>query len=296
MRSRWLLNFTLLLGVGLLAGLLLYERPPAPVTRVSNLEPSAFSQVRFQPYQEEAFTLERDPNGWRLTAPLNLAANSVRVESLLAVASAQSLDGFRAAGNDLEQFGLLPPRARLELGREVFEFGDTDPLDGRRYVLHAGQVHLVTDAFFQHLGASAASYVHPAPLGPGAEPTRIVLPTTRVFLRDGSWQSVGTADEDGHPDHPEPSLADHSPDQLGELAARWSAAQAVSVETLRPELPWQSKVQVAIRNHPEPLDFLVLTREYDLLLGRLDTGVQYRLVRSTGDRLLSVPPAPPGSE
>ena len=105
---------------------------------------------------------------------------------------------------------------------------------------------------------------------------------------------MGTADEDGRPDNLD--HLDHSPDQLGELAARWAAAQAVSVETLRPELPWAKQVQVAIRNHPEPLDFLVLTREYDLLLGRLDAGVQYRLVRSTGDRLLSVPPAPPGSE
>ena len=282
MRTRWFVNLGLLAAIGVLCILVLYDEPERERLRVSDIEPSSVLRVRFQPSRAPALELRRHRDGWQLVAPLELPANAIRVESLLAVAAAESLDGFRAAGNDLEQFGLSPPRARLELGSAVFEFGDTDPLDGRRYVFHDGQVHLVVDTFFQHLGASAASYVHPAPLGPGAEPVSIALATQRLYLKDGTWAL-------------EPASSEHGPDQLGELAARWQAAQAVSVEPLLRELPWQTQVQVVIRGRAEPIDFLVLAREHDVVLGRLDAGVQYRLVRSSGERLLALPPAPAGS-
>jgi len=141
MRRRNLLNLTLLGLVGALVGLVILRpghEAAQPSPRLSEIDPRTITRVRLQPVTGAAIVLHRTEQRWNIVEPLRIAANPVRIRAMLALLGAPSLGGFRAAGNDLAQYGLDPPRARLRVNEQIFEFGGVDPLDGRRYVLHAG--------------------------------------------------------------------------------------------------------------------------------------------------------------
>ena len=275
MRARWLINLTLLVVVATLIALVMRKPAEEGGQRVSALDPARVGRAHFKPAGREGFELYLEGGRWQVGTPLNLPANELRIRALLQVLSARSHAGFRAAGNDLSRFGLSPPRARLDVDGQIIDFGDTEPLDGRRYVLHDGQVHLVTDAFFQHLDAEAATFVHPAPLGPEATPVELELPSLRIRLNRSGWAA-------------EPPAADPAAVRLDELATAWREAHALRVRGWRADLAWGPTIQVRLEGRASPLQFRVARTEFELILGRPDAGIQYHLPRAAGERLLRV--------
>jgi hypothetical protein len=276
-RARLWLNLALLILVAVLGGLAwLGSRPPA-VERVSDLDPARVRHLRYEPSGEAAFEARLGPTGWHIAPPLDLPADPARVASLVSLARAESLAGFRAAGNALERYGLEPPRARLVLDDRVFGLGDVDPIDGRRYLLHAGAVHLVDDVWFRHLGAGAERFVHPALLGPGAaSPVAMEFPGVAFELQAGRWRI-------------EPADAADS-DRATTLARGWQEAQAHSVTAYQAGLDWSHEIRIRTRSEAEPLRFQVARTPYELILGLGARGVQYHLPPRLAPALMPASP------
>lgn len=219
--------------------------------------------------------VHRTADGWQMAKPYELPADGLRMRALLALARAQSLARFPAADSPLSRYGLDPPRARIILGERVFDWGDTEPLDGRRYVLHGENVHLVADSFFPHLNADAASYLHPGPMGPDAELVEIYLSGTRLRLEDGRWRR-------------EPPDAGLSADRINALADDWATVRARSVSRFDPSLSWTQSVEARRADESGPRRFRVAWTDYEVVLGRPDAGIQYHVMRKAGERLLAL--------
>jgi hypothetical protein len=61
-----------------------------------------------------------------------------------------------AAPTELARYGLSPPTAVLhidgpEISPTALAFGDRDPGQNQRYVLHAGEIRLIDEVFFSLL-------------------------------------------------------------------------------------------------------------------------------------------------
>jgi len=271
----------LVAGLAALAWWLEGRGPAAPERRLSTIVPRAVKVIELRSRALGEVLLERTDRGWRMRRPYPLAASGERVERLLALLNAPSLGGFRAAGNDLAEYGLDPPRATLRVDGERFELGATEPLDGRRYVLHDGEVHLTADVWVRYLELPAAALVDPAPLGPAARVRALALPGLRLREGPSGWRA-------------EPAGRLASADRAVALVAAWEHAQAFAVRPLDPALEWHEEVAVEVAGEPRPLRFRVARGERELILARPDLGLQYHLTRDEGERLLGPGAAAPG--
>ena len=165
---------------------------------------------------------------------MELPADDFRVQALLGVLRAQSHSSFRAVDDDLSRFGLAPPLVRLDVDGSAISVGATEPLEGRRYVLYEGEVHLVTDAHYHHLSARAENFVHPTPLGPGADPTELRLDGRTMRRVDGRWRL--TPEDEGF-----------GADARNALAAEWAGSRAMRARPYDPRAAWAYQVQVRAR-------------------------------------------------
>jgi hypothetical protein len=159
MRARWTLNLLLLLLVALLSTLaqrdLERERRAAILTE---LDPTAIAEIVMERPGTPDVRLLREGGDWRMESPYRVPAEGGRIAQLVGIAATPVYRSLPQTGA-AEGLGLTPARARLSLDGLVLRFGDTDPIDKRRYVAVGGQVHLIDDGFWHHLSAPAEAYV-----------------------------------------------------------------------------------------------------------------------------------------
>jgi hypothetical protein len=277
--QRSLINIVL---VAVVAGLAVFIAvAPEQEVRVdleplSNENPRAVSRVRLSSGTGENIELRRAEGIWHLVDPIRIAANDLRVNALIGVLGAPVHARIDASAEDLARFGLASPLGRILLDDVEILFGDTEPIHGRRYLLHDGRVALVDDAYFSHLSSSAANYASPALLGRDPSPRDIVLPGLRLYRDGDDWRLAA-------PD------AGASADTVVQLVDAWRHAQATAVRPYEPSLDWNDEVLVELADGSLKFD-LARTR-YEVILGRPELGIQYHLTKSTGERLLT--PSPP---
>lgn len=156
---------------------------------------------------------KRDGKAWFMEAPLRVPANPRRMADLLAVPAlpiAATLDPGRESWPAL---GLSPPLATLQLDDAVIEFGGTEALNGRRYVMQGNRVHLVTERVFGQLLQGPDFFIDPHLLRTGIRPVRIATPHRAIEFESGNWRTVSG---------PATPAAAH-------MAAAWETAEANSV-------------------------------------------------------------------
>ena len=151
-RDRFLLNLILVCTIIALATTA-YWRPRqqafVDVPRISSLQAEDIQTIDLHRRGQRPMTFRRGDDGWRLTAPSEGIANQNKVSALLDILDSRSTATL--ASVELERFGLNEPRATLRFDKELWSFGASHPLDGRRYVLHEGTIHLIDNRFFHHL-------------------------------------------------------------------------------------------------------------------------------------------------
>jgi hypothetical protein len=320
MGSRTWLNLGLLILAGALAIVAVYlpgVKKTAPLPALTSLTPAAITSIRIERDAQPAIALKKEASGdvqgstnvgrsqlpasrdtgtslygasgrmpgatWRLTEPLQLPANTVVVESLLGLTQAASHAQWVAASLDLEKFKLKSPRIRVRLNDVELGFGDTEPLEGRRYVLAGNTVHLITDGYYPKLIAPPASFVSLALL-PGPEPLKeIELPGLTLRHDAQGWSA-----QPGAP-----------PDAVNTLAQEWTAAQALQVRLYTAPASRIKPVEtVTLRQEgtQPPLRFIIVSRAPELILARPELGVQYHLPQDAAQRLLMLPAAGPADK
>lgn len=276
MGTRAVLNLVLAAIVIALAWLTLTsEEEPhtGPGNPVTTLSPGDIGSIVIEADGRPAVSLTRAGEGWRITRPYQAPADPFRVTALLGLATATSDKGFRAAGNDLSQFGLEPPKARVRFGDHVLRLGITDPVENLRYVMSDDQVHLVQDHWFSQVFGEAAAWLDPRPLAGAGDLLAITLPDTRWQRTAEGWRAT-------------PAEPGSNPDAGRRLAEAWQQARALSVRALDPTAPWSQTVSITVSESRPPLVFDIAIIEDAMLLANADLKVQYRFLPRQGDALL----------
>jgi len=155
-----------------------------------------------------------------------------------------------------------------------FRVGDTEPLNGWRYVQYGADVQLITDAYSHHLLATAPAFVDPAPIGADVRPVGFSLPGIRLRLEQGRWRV-------------DPPAASFSADAGERLANAWTSARAASVKSFNSKLDWDQTILVKLDGENEPLRFRVARLEYEWVIGRPEWKVQYHFPKQAGLKLLA---------
>jgi len=260
MRARWLLNLLLLLVVAGLAALA-YFRPgleePLPPPTLSSALPEQAQRVQIERSGRETISMVREAgsDGWQITAPINLAANSFRIEPLLQVRRMVSRSSFSVVDDALDQYGLLSPQVWLSIDDERYAFGGVEPLNGYRYVMIDRTVHLLSDRTLNYLLMSPYDFV-----------ALELLPAQGELL---------TIRFDNRVINDELALA-----AWGEAHARRVSRYAESESEVE-SLSW-------ILADGATLQLDILMREPEFVLGVRERGVRYHFTEEEGEYLLAM--------
>jgi hypothetical protein len=138
-----------------LLGLLAWLSQPSPPPPLTQLDPLQITRIGISDLQGREISLLRQGERWTSN---NRAADPSRIGQLLKICLTPSLQRF-AAPDDLAPYGLAPAPIVLTLDDSTLSFGNTDPVNGWRYVHHQGEVHLIADGFYHHLVAPAEAWL-----------------------------------------------------------------------------------------------------------------------------------------
>ncbi|HEY5701047.1 MAG TPA: DUF4340 domain-containing protein, partial [Gammaproteobacteria bacterium] len=268
-------NAVLLLFAGGLIAFIWFgpaSTPPAKAPKLSQIDTHSVTRVRIERPGRPPIALRRSGVRWRMEAPFRRPADAIRVTALLGLASSRVHEAFRALGNDLAAFGLEPPVARVAFDDHEFLFGETETLNGWRYILYGPDVHLITDAYFHHILATPSAFVDPAPLADITGPISVAVdPSGRGMVASSA-----------------PSSMTQAADAARDLADAWIAAKASAVRNLDSTLDWREGVAVALKGTQSPIRFSVARNEREVMFARREWNLQYHFPRAKGLRMLGI--------
>ncbi len=286
MQSRKFLNVLLLVMVVILlwattqAPLDKNPNPESPVFNDTSLKMSDINHIRVQHPKRETLSLRYYQQQWRLELPRDLPADLSRIQRLLKIINVTSSSGFRAAGNDLSQYGLNPAKATLSLNDQQLDVGNREPLSGKRYVRLRDQVHLIDDQWSGLLFAGIYEYVSPRLLPDGSKPIMLQLPQVRWDYysepEPGDWKRQSKL----------PDIDDSNETNGATLAMNWSQAKALLVQSFKSTLPWQGDIRIAIQGGSQELIFQFAKTNSGVYVGRQELGLQYLISKADATNLL----------
>lgn len=286
MSSRTLLNLALgVIALGL--GALIWLRPglerdtgPRPLTE---LDPQAVTAIALERRDAEPLTFRRDDGHWVTGDTPTIPADDFQVHTMLALLEANVVRSYPADALDLAGLGLDPPQAGVRFDTTQIEVGNTEAIEGLRYVRRDATVSLVEDRYPHLLNAGLANFVSRRLLPRDAPIAALALPgLTLVRTDDVHWQL-------------DPPRPDASADAIDRLVQNWQRTSALYVRRIDPG-DHPDTIRVTLQDDAEPLVFHIVEREPDLVLARPDWGVQYHLAGDVGAALLALPEPMPETE
>ena len=273
MRSRLLINLLLFFCVVTLAFFLFTtdgKPPPIPDTLLTDISPDSISTIRIERTGEVAIIFTKHDGEWQMSAPYQVRANQVRIDSMLGLLTTRSFARLDASAADLEPFGLEPPRLALWLDDHVFLFGNTENLDKRRYVRSGDTIQLVNDRLYPQLAAAATFFISPRLLPDNCRVESLQFPAHTIRKKDGNW-IMEPAQETG------PGFADS-------LIHAWQEASAITISPWA-QGPGEGEIRIRLDDGAEQM-FRIMSPLPKLVLARTDLGIQYHLDLETATRLL----------
>lgn len=286
MRS-WLALAGLGVAVAGLGAWVYFKPTPVEVSThaLSTLKPPEVTHLRVeridagQPDVVTTIALEREPAGWRITAPFAARADAGQIERLLAILEARSVA--RYPTTELARYGLARPHGRLTANDQVFAYGAMNAMTREQYVLAGAAVHAVPIARASALPRDAEALLARTLFAPGDSPVRFELPQFVMALEDGTWKLT-------------PAATETSADERIAWVDGWRNASAIRAR--RHEggaVP--ARISVTLKDG-RVLALGLLQREPELALLRADEGIQYYFVAEIAKRLLLPPGGTPKPE
>ncbi len=275
MKSRLLLNLALAALVVMLALLVWLKPKPMAQTefKLSTLASASISRIVIEKPGQPAIVLQKNPAGWRLSAPFQARAEGRTVGRLLETLAATSLQRFPAT--DLGRFQLDQPLLRLTLNDQEFSFGTQNTLTGEVYIATRGSVYLVAPSYLANALKMPADFAAQAFLAEDEKPVGFEFANLKLSRNsDGKW-SVS------------PARPDWSQDDINRWVDEWRNASSLVTQPYDGTPPQESFTLRLANGKLIPCK--ILRREPELVILREDEKLQYHFPAEIGKRLLFGP-------
>lgn len=218
MRRRLLINLVVVLIAAALAAVawldVLRDGDPS---RLTTLDADAVEVIRLQRQDRDDVRMERRPQGWRLTDPVEARASDFHVRQVLALAELRSEARYTTREVDPDEVGLTPPRAHIALNGTGIRLGAQDPVDDLRYAMVGERIHLVRDRVMPLVRGPWWNFLDRHVLGDGRAPAALVTDALELRREDAEWRVV---------------RGDLDPAEAEALMAAWQDLEALVVRPL----------------------------------------------------------------
>lgn len=270
MRSRLLINLLLLLlAIGLGTFLFVDEIDQNGTYKLSNLATDSITRISIHHREREAI-LELQDQQWRMTKPVDIAANQFRIKTLLNLLGTSSHAQYKTDGLDLEKYGLDQTDTYVSFNDFKVVFGMVNPFNQLRYVMAGNELHLIDDHYYPLLSSQIGTLIARELLPADANISQLILPElTLSRTATGLWQSS----------------IDLPSDAIVEAIYQWTHKQAFAVHDYvqRESL---GEIQVYLENVAAPILFSITDVEPWLIIARPELNIEYHFNLEDYDALL----------
>ncbi len=279
MSPRNILNLSLFAVVIVLALIAIYEpgKQDSKPQQLSSQDPKTIHRIRVERAGQQPMVFEKQGQDWHMQAPYPLLANQLKLDGLTRLLNQESYAQYVLQELDPKHYGLDKPKASITYNtNKPFHFGNTEPINNRRYVSHDDTLYVISDNFYYQLMSPVTSYIDHALL-PKQTIHKLALPNFTLEKKtEGNWQI-------------KPTQSDFSTERANELIENWTLSHAIRIEGYEPQanLP---QVNVYFEAKEAPLTFDVLKQENDFYLARPDLKLKYQFAADKAKQLLRLPP------
>ena len=193
MQSRALLNIALFLLVVLLA-VYMYDtdqqqQASSKSEQLTQLPSDAVKQISIR-HNQRHIELSREDGKWRMLQPINVAADSFRIDTLLNMLNTVSHAAYSAMDIELGKYELSEASTSISFNDIIIDFGIVNPINNYRYVRINNTVHLIDDHFYPLLSSQTGTLVARELIASEATIEKLVLPEQTLYRDENNfWHS-----------------------------------------------------------------------------------------------------------
>lgn len=278
MKSRLATNLVLLAIVAILGYIIFNTDSDDVESPLSDFDITSADSIEIQ-HRDRYVVLKKTGQKWRITRPLEIAANEFRINNLLKLLHGTSQAQYPVADIQLSRFKLDTPRTsiRLSNGRDAIklDFGTSNPINRLRYVRNGDTVHLVQDHLYPLISSQLGTLISPRLFPEDIEILSLKIPGYKLNRAGIEWQL-------------QPEIEGFSSDNIQQLLDNWQHAEAFGVHDYM-ERKQLGKVELGYRSGNITLsDNLVITdTDPWLIIARPAMGIEYHFDISHYDSLLN---------
>ena len=273
MPSRTLLNIALFLTIVLLA-VYIYETDQLEQTsstsaQLTQLSAEDVTQISIR-HNQRRIELERNHGKWHMLQPINIEANSYRIDTLLNLLNTASHAVYATTDIELDKFGLSEAGTSISFNDLSIDFGIVNPINNYRYVRIGDSVHLIDDHYYPLLSSQTGTLVARELIAADAVIDKLVLPEQTLHRDENDFRH---------------SSATAGPDAINETLHHWQHSQAFGVHNYMQREPL-ANISVYLAGNAEPVQFYVTDVEPWLIIARPELDIEYHFNLEFYDRLL----------
>ncbi len=280
MATRGLLNLVLVV-LALVMGLIIYYEPglepadiPQPLTTTLAAGDASRIHLERVKYDPVSF-IKRNGRWYLVTEKQELPASTFQLQALLRLLETSSSSQYAADTVELAALGLDPPQATVTIDDVSIMFGNSTPLDGKRYLQIDATVHLIEDRYQHLVNAGWTNFVERKLLPADKSIRTLRLPDmTLTFTDKDQWRLS-------------PEKPGVSTDAIQQLLDHWDSVNALYARRYDGRTS-DEIITLEFSDSPETLTFMVIARTPELILARPDWGIQYHLSSGAEETLLAL--------
>lgn len=278
MKAKVILNLVLVLAVtaiALFAILKPEEKKADTGIRVLDLKRDQVSKIAIERKGAPAVHLEKQGDGWHVTAPFTARADRSQVDRILDLTSASAKQKFPR--EDLARFDLESPPLRVTLDDRAIAFGRLNDVTNEQYAATADAVYALAPFYGYGIPAEADKLASRKLLGDDEQPVAFDFGGYRVARDDkGQWSESGASAAQ--------AKIPMSQDEFNRWADEWRVTHALAVEPAR-GAAGKKRITVKFKNG-KSAEMLADTTATGFALLRTDQGMIYRFGAEAGRRLM----------
>ena len=286
MKTSYLTNLILVIILGLLYWLNTRELGHQQTTpTLSEIGTNRINKIIISQSKRDDIVLAKQAEQWQLTQPIQVIANPTRINLLLSLLSMHTRRQQPVLDQkNLDQFGFDDNSTRLQLGEQLFTFGNVEPISQQRYILHNKVIYLIEDTINPLLNTSASSFIDNRLL-PNSTIIKLTLPmyedqnitdnTANLTLSGTHWTSSPK----------------QSADKLTSLVDTWQQAYALQVIPLHAitailDKHAKQSVLIWLENRTTPLQLTLCLSDNALFIVNQELNLAYQFPRMLYQQLL----------
>jgi hypothetical protein len=272
MSRQLILNlFLFVIAVSLAFIIYFSEEQSTQLERLTDINLDKVTTIKIQHNKSTISINKTTSHYWKITQPVDIAANEFRINSILKLLHAPVHNKYTSAEIDSRKTGLDNPKTTIQFNNQVIAFGITNPATNLRYLKLNNTIYTIEDVYYPLISSHFGTLVSLNLLPPGSKLAKLILKNQTIFKDEkGRWSSN----------------IDISADNVSKTLQHWLHDQAFGVHQYlkRKEL---GEVFIYVTGLAQPITFQITDIEPWLVIARPDIGLEYHLDIGAYDNLIS---------